>query len=52
MRLMNQVQKPVIGKFIVVCFEHILVYSQSEEEHAHHLHQVLSKKAQKEVYGN
>ena len=34
--------KALIGKFVVLYFHDILVYSCIEEEHAEHLHQVLS----------
>ena len=42
MRLMNQVFNPFLGKFVVVYFDNILIYSSSEDEHMQHLREVLT----------
>jgi hypothetical protein len=51
-RLMNEVIRAFIGKFIVVYFDDILIYSKSMEEHLDHLRAVFNALRDARLFGN
>src|ERR1043165_7819070 len=52
LRVMNHVLRYLIGKFVVVYFDDILIYSKSLEEHATHIREVLNVLRQQQLYAN
>jgi hypothetical protein len=52
MRLMNEVLRAFIGKFVVVYFNDILIYNKSIDEHIDHLRAVFNALRGAHLFGN
>ncbi|KAI4313094.1 hypothetical protein MLD38_037866 [Melastoma candidum] len=52
MRLMNHVLRAYIGKFVVVYFDDILIFSKNEHDHVNHLRSVLEALRHEKLYAN
>jgi hypothetical protein len=52
MRLMIEVLRPFIGKFVVVYFDDILIYIKSLDEHIKHLHTVFCALREARLFAN
>ena len=52
MHLMNHILRPLIGKFVGVYFDDILIYSKCLEDHAKHVREVLTILRREKLYAN
>jgi hypothetical protein len=52
MRLMNEVPRSFIGKFLVVYFDDILIYNKSLDEHIEHLRAVFGALCEAHLFAN
>jgi hypothetical protein len=52
MRLMNEVLRAFIGKFVAVYFDDVLIYSKSIDEHIDHLRVVFNALRDSHLFGN
>jgi hypothetical protein len=52
MRLMNEVLKDFIGKFIIVYLDDILIFSKTEENNLNHLDAVMKRLQQEKLLIN
>ena len=52
MRLMNEVLKSFLGKFLILYLDDILIFSKTKEEHLDHIRQVFQRLKEKKLLIN
>src|SRR3954468_7150273 len=52
MRLMNHVLREFIGRFVIVYFDDILIYSKNSDDHIAHLNSVLNVLRKEKLFAN